>query len=125
MRRVRAFFGGIHPNDNKQSTNSTPIKELPAPEVLAVPLLQHAGREAKPLVAKGDEVLKGQVIAEADGKISAPVHSPVSGKVTAIEPRPGAAGRSLTCIVIENDGQENWVEREAHPILCSSMPRQS
>ncbi len=115
MRRVRAFFGGIHPNDNKQSTNSTPIKALPAPEVLAVPLLQHAGREAKPLVAKGDEVLKGQVIAEADGKISAPVHSPVSGKVTAIEPRPGAVGRSLTCIVIENDSQENWVEREPHP----------
>ena len=115
MRRVRAFFGGIHPSENKQSTSSTPIQSLPAPATLVVPLLQHVGREAKPLVAKGDEVLKGQLLAEADGKISAPVHSPVSGKVTAIEPRTSASGRSVTSIVIENDGQDNWVEREAHP----------
>ncbi|MGB4250756.1 MAG: electron transport complex subunit RsxC, partial [Limnochordia bacterium] len=76
MRRVRAFFGGIHPKENKESTNSTPIQVLSAPEVVVVPLLQHAGREAKPLVAKGDEVLKGQPIAEADGRISARVHAP-------------------------------------------------
>lgn len=115
MRRVRAFFGGIHPKENKESTNSTPIQVLSAPEVVVVPLLQHAGREAKPLVAKGDEVLKGQPIAEADGRISARVHAPVSGKVAAIEPRPSASGRELTCIVIENDGQERWVERQTHP----------
>lgn len=115
MRRVRAFFGGIHPNDNKQNTNSTPIKVLPAPAVVVVPLQQHAGREAKPLVAKGDEVLKGQLIAEAEGRISARVHSPVSGKVVAVEPRPSASGRPLTCVVIENDGEERWVEKEGHP----------
>ncbi|HPT82341.1 MAG TPA: electron transport complex subunit RsxC [Limnochordia bacterium] len=115
MRRVRAFFGGIHPKEHKESTNSAPIQVLPAPAVVAVPLLQHAGKQAKPLVAKGDEVLKGQLIGEADGRISAHVHSPVSGTVTAVQPRPSASGRSVMCVVIENDGQDRWVEREGHP----------
>jgi len=115
MRRVRAIFGGIHPKEHKTSSNSTPIQALPAPAVVVVPLLQHAGRQAEALVAKGDEVLKGQVIAEADGKISAPVHSPVSGTVTAVEPRTIASGRSVMCVVIENDGQDRWVERKPHP----------
>ena len=88
MRRVRSFFGGIHPHDAKKRTTGTPIRELPAPDTLVVPLRQHAGLEAKPVVAKGDEVLKGQLLAEAGGAISAPVHSPVSGKVRAIEPGP-------------------------------------
>ena len=114
MRRVKSFFGGIFPNDGKQSTSGTPIKTLSAPEQLVVPLLQHVGVEAKPLVAKGDEVLKGQLIAEPAGNVSAPVHSPVSGKVLAIEPRTNASGRTITSIVIENDGQETWVERETH-----------
>lgn len=114
MRRVKAFFGGIHPKDGKQSTAGQPIQALPAPATLVVPLSQHIGREAKPVVAKGDEVLKGQLLAEADGKISANVHSPVSGKVTAIEQRRNAAGHMVTCVVIENDGEEKWVERETH-----------
>jgi electron transport complex protein RnfC len=114
MRRVRSFFGGIHPKDAKKSSSSTPIQHLSAPETLVVPLLQHAGLEAKPVVAKGDEVLKGQVIAEAHGAISAPVHSPVSGKVLAIEPRAHQSGHSITAIVIENDGNDAWVERNGH-----------
>lgn len=115
MRRGKSFFGGTHPNDAKKSTAGTPIKTLSAPETLVVPLLQHAGLEAKPVVAKGDEVLKGQLLAEAGGAISAPVHSPVSGKVVAIEPRAHTSGRSITAIVIENDGQETWVETNGHP----------
>ncbi|NMB02228.1 MAG: electron transport complex subunit RsxC [Firmicutes bacterium] len=114
MRRVKSFFGGIFPNDGKQSTSGTPIRILSAPEQLVVPLLQHVGVEAKPLVAKGDEVLKGQLIAEAGGTVSAPVHSPVSGKVVAIEPRRNASGRTITSIVIENDGEERWADKETH-----------
>lgn len=114
MRRVKTFFGGIFPNDAKTSTSGTPIKTLAAPEKIVVPLLQHVGVEAKPVVAKGDEVLKGQLIAEPGGNVSAPVHSPVSGKVVAIEPKKNASGRTITSIVIENDGEENWVERETH-----------
>lgn len=115
MRRVKSFFGGIHPSDAKDSTAKAPIKTLAAPETLVVPLLQHAGVEAKPVVAKGDEVLKGQLLAEANGAISAPIHSPVSGKVVAIEPRAHACGYSVTAIVLENDGQETWIQKNSHP----------
>ena len=115
MRQVRSFFGGIYPKDVKQSTAGTPIQTLSAPETVVVPLLQHIGEEAKPVVAKGDEVLKGQLLAEADGAAGAPVHSPVSGKVLAIEPRPHPSGHSITAIVIENDGNDTWAERITHP----------
>ena len=115
MRRVRSFFGGIYPKDAKKSTASTPIQTLSAPETLVVPLLQHVGVEAQPVVAKGDEVLKGQLLADAGSAISAPVHSPVSGKVLAIEPRAHQSGHSVTAIVIENDGNDTWVEKSGHP----------
>ena len=114
MRRVRSFFGGIHPKDAKKSSSGTPIEHLSAPETLVVSLLQHSGLEAQPVVAKGDEVLKGQVLAAAHGAVSAPVHSPVSGKVLAIEPRAHQSGQSITAIVIENDGNDTWVERSGH-----------
>ena len=114
MRRVRSFFGGIHPKNAKKSSSGTPIQRLSAPETIVVPLLQHAGLEAQPVVTKGDEVLKGQLLAEAHGAISAPVHSPVSGKVLAIEPRAHQSGHSITAIVIENDGNDTWIERSGH-----------
>lgn len=114
MRRVKSFFGGVHPDDSKKSTAEAPIEVLSAPPTLIVPLLQHAGVEASPVVAKGDEVLKGQLLAQANGIISAPVHSPVSGKVVAVEPRIHACGSSVTAIVIENDGAEHWVEKNPH-----------
>lgn len=112
MGRIRAFFGGIDDIDSaKQSTAGKPISVLTAPETLVVSLLQHAGAEAKPVVAKGDEVLKGQLIAEADGVISANIHSPVSGKVLAVEPRVHPNRAAVTAIVIENDWEERWVEK--------------
>lgn len=114
MRRVKSFFGGIHPDYSKDSTAQAPIEVLPAPQMLVVSLLQHAGGEATAVVAKGDEVLKGQLIGQANGVISAPIHSPVSGTVVAIEPRAHACGSSVTSIVIENDGQDKWAERTTH-----------
>lgn len=115
MRRVKSFFGGIYPDDSKKSTAEAPIEVLQAPQTLVVPLLQHAGGEATPVVAKGDEILKGQLLAQANGAISAPIHSPVSGTVVAIEPRAHACGSSVTAIVIENNGEDNWVEKNSHP----------
>lgn len=114
MRRVKSSFGGFFPNDAKKRTAQTPIEILKAPETLVVSLSQHAGKQAKPVVAKGDEVLKGQLIAEADGAISAPIHSPVSGTIKAIEPRIHPSGDSIPAIVIENDGEEKWIELEQH-----------
>lgn len=114
MRRVKSFFGGIYPDDSKNRTAQAPIEILAAPQTIIVPLLQHAGAEATAIVAKGDEVLKGQAIGQANGVISAPIHSPVSGTVVAIEPRAHACGSSVMSVVIENDGEDKWVDLETH-----------
>ena len=84
--------------------------ELP---VYGFPLSQHIGAPAKPLVKKGDRVLKGQVIAEAGGFVSAPIHSSVSGTVKGIESRLTATGTMANAIIVENDQQ--YEEVEYHP----------
>ena len=112
--RVKTFFGGIHPKYEKEGTAGSPIEILPAPETLVVSMDQHTGAPATPVVAKGDEVRVGQMIGEAAHGISAPVHSPVSGKVIAVESRLHPCGTARMAVVIENDGQDEWVERETH-----------
>ena len=77
-------IGGIHPHDNKLSAGSA-IQVLPVPQEVTIPVAQHIGAPAKPIVAVGDVVKVGQLIAEAGGFVSANVHSPVSGKVKKIE----------------------------------------
>lgn len=99
------FRGGIHPYDGKDISKDKPIVSLEAGNVLVFPLSQHIGAPAKPIVAKGDHVLRGQKIAEAGGFVSASVYSSVSGTVKAIEPRRVASGDMVMSIVIENDGQ--------------------
>lgn len=104
------FKGGVHPYDGKELSKNCPVeKYLPKGE-LVYPLSQHIGAPAKPLVAKGDRVLAGQMIAEAGGFVSAPVHSSVSGTVKAIEPRLVATGSMVNSIVIENDNLYEEVE---------------
>ena len=84
-------------------------KYLPKAD-LAYPLSQHIGTPAKPVVAKGDHVLAGQMIAEAGGFVSAPVYASVAGTVKAIEMRYNPAGSKVNCIVLENDGTYEEVE---------------
>ena len=104
------FQGGIHPYDGKDISKDKPIVELKAGSVMVYPLSQHIGAPAKPIVAKGDYVYRGQMIAEAGSFVSAPIHSSVSGTVKAIEPRRVASGDLVMSIVIENDGQDLEVE---------------
>lgn len=98
------FRGGIHPKDHKQSTNQIPIAEMPAPKLLYFPVVQHLGAPLKPLVQVGDEVKMGQMIADCEGYVSAPVHASVSGKVVEIAPYLASSGQEVHTIVIENDG---------------------
>lgn len=104
------FKGGVHPFDGKVFTKDKPIKELLPKGDMVFPLSQHIGAPAVPVVAKGDHVLAGQLIAEAGGFISANIHSSVSGTVKAIEPRTLATGGKCNSIVIENDGKYEEVE---------------
>ena len=104
------FKGGVHPYDGKDLSKDKPIQEYLPKGDLVYPLSQHIGAPAKPVVAVGDTVLKGQMIAEAGGFVSAPVYATVSGKVKAIEPRRVAVGDMVNSIVVENDGQFNSVD---------------
>lgn len=97
------FKKGVHPYEGKEFSKDSAIRSISADEIMVYPLKQHIGAPAKSVVAAGDRVLKGQLIAEADGFISAPVHSAVSGTVKAIEKRLLADGSREECIVIEND----------------------
>ncbi len=97
------FTGGIHPYDGKELSKDKPIKEYLSKGDLIYPLSQHIGAPAKPIVKKGDKVLAGQKIAEADGYVSAPIYATVSGTVKAIEPRRVVTGDGVMSIVIEND----------------------
>ncbi|MFT4529235.1 MAG: electron transport complex protein RnfC [Thalassolituus oleivorans] len=112
--RIFDFDGGIHPAENKAQSTQRPIRLAPIPNELVLPLHQHIGAAAKPIVAVGEKVLKGQLIAEAAGFVSVPLHAPTSGEVIAIEPRlvPHASGLSEDCIVIRPDGADRWIERQ-------------
>ncbi|MDX1812554.1 MAG: electron transport complex subunit RsxC, partial [Gammaproteobacteria bacterium] len=105
--KKKKLYGGVKLPGFKSLSNSTSIKTLSIPPVLVIPLKQHIGEPAKPIVAAGERVLKGQVIAETSGYISAPVHASSSGIVAAIEARPipHTADIKEPCIVIHPDGK--------------------
>ena len=106
-------IGGIHPSDNKQWSKGSAIEVMALPDVVTIPLGQHIGAPATPIVAVGDTVKKGQKIAEAGGFVSAPIYASVSGTVKAIEPRRVAVGDKVNSIVIDNDGLFEEVEYTA------------
>ena len=112
MRKIFSFHGGIHPPENKHQSLRSPIAAAGIPAQLVIPLSQHIGAPASPVVAVGDRVLKGQMIAEPQGFVSVPVHAPTSGSVVAIEDRLIAhpSGLPAPCIVIATDGQDQWIE---------------
>ena len=109
------FSGGIHPYDGKDMSKDIPIKAVYPVSDLVYPLSQHIGAPAKPVVSVGDHVLMGQLIAEADGFVSSPIYSGVSGTVKAIEDHRVAVGSVVPSIVIENDGL--YTEAESFPII--------
>ncbi len=113
MRKLRAIFpshGGIHPVYHKSLTAAKAIETMPLPALLTVSMLQHLGAPAKPVVAKGDTVRRGQRIGEPAGFISAAVHAPTSGTVKAVEQVATASGGSAPAVIIEPDGEDTWAE---------------
>ncbi len=114
MVKVYNFHGGIHPPDNKKHSTRSPIRPAPLPDRLILPLQQHIGHPATPLVAVGDCVLKGQKIAEPAGRISAAVHAPTSGRISYIGPHPipHASGLEADTIVLDSDGKDEWITHQ-------------
>ncbi len=99
------FKGGIHPSYKKELTNSKPIVGCPVPDKIVIPLQQHTGACCNASVAKGDEIVTGQMIGQAQG-LHAPVHSSVCGKVAIVEPRLTANGNKIPSVVIDVDKEK-------------------
>jgi electron transport complex protein RnfC len=112
MRKIYGFHGGIHPPENKHQSLRSPIADAGIPPELVIPLSQHIGAPSRAVVAVGDRVLKGQMIAEPSGFVSVPVHAPTSGTIAAVEDRQIAhpSGHAAPCIVIASDGRDQWIE---------------
>jgi len=100
--------GGVHPPENKISAEAA-IDILPVPEQVIIPVGQHLGAPAEPVVERGETVKAGQVIASSKGFVSANIHSSVSGKVLKIDRILDSSGYKQTSIVINVDGDE-WIE---------------
>ncbi len=111
-RKLFTFNGGVHPDGHKSESNATPIRAMPLLNRYVVPMRQHIGAPARPIVAVGDLVLRGQMLGAAEGYVSTAVHAPTSGRVVAVEPcaAPHPSGLFDLAVVIESDGLDQSVE---------------
>jgi len=110
MQRLFQFRGGVHLREHKKDAMTQPVQAARLPKQLVLPLQQHIGAPAEAVVAVGDPVLKGQLIARPGSTISAPVHASSSGTVVAITEHPVSHPSHLDapCIIIDTDGEERW-----------------
>lgn len=108
-KHVHHFHGGLKLRHNKRISCQVPVERPPLPEILVVPLLQHMGDVAEPVVQAGDQVLKGQQIGRCES--CAAVHAPTSGTVVAVEDRliTHPSGMTGPCVVIRSDGKDEWL----------------
>lgn len=113
MRTLSKFNGGLKLDGHKKMSTTTAIKTAALPEKLIVPVQQHIGHAPEILVKVGEQVLKGQCIARASDNISASIHAPSSGEITAIGQQAVAhpSGINALCISLQTDGKDEWRAR--------------
>jgi electron transport complex protein RnfC len=111
-RELWNFHGGLHLPERKELSLGRPTRQAELPKRLVLPLHQHIGEPAQPLVEVGRLVLKGEMIADSPAPVTAPLHAPTSGRVVEIadHPIPHPSGLAGPCIVIEPDGNETWAQ---------------
>ncbi len=117
------FPGGVHPPGYKSMSTGQTIKSIPLPETLYLPLRQHAGQSAQVIIAAGEHVRKGQLLAKPAEPISAPIHAPTSGVIREIVPHPvpHPSGLSAPCIVLDVDGQDTSAKMHTVQTLASAF----
>ncbi|MCG9684095.1 electron transport complex subunit RsxC [Vibrio sp. Isolate23] len=118
------FPGGVHPAENKKQSTKSQVARASIPQEIVLPVKQHIGKPGSITVEVGEQVLKGQPLTKYDTSFMLPVHSPTSGKITAIEPRTTAhpSGLAETCIVISPDGEDRWIERKTDNDFTQRTP---
>lgn len=114
------FFGGIHPNYNKEMSTGVTTFHTISPKQVVIPMVQHIGAPCQPLVKVGDTVMRGQKIGDGEG-LCVPVHASVSGKVIAVEPRPHIRGGEVMAVVIENDFQDTTVTAKTNDLPLEQL----
>jgi len=129
------FNGGLQLDAHLAESTQQPVLPSTLPEWLILPLQQHIGAAPQLVVEVGQQVRKGQLLAHADGYISAALHAPSSGVITALEERPIAhpSGLSTPCLILHTDGRDEWGElpppitdyKAADPLTLRQRIRQS
>jgi electron transport complex protein RnfC len=111
------FKGGVHPEYMKHLSSGKPTETMPLSAIKEVwiPFQMHIGAPAKPLIKKRDKVKKGQLIGAPQGFVSTAIHSPISGKVTKLEPRQHPLGHQTLYALIENDGLDTPTDDPLEP----------
>lgn len=111
------FHGGIHPPEMKFLTKDKPIRQLPLPAELVLPIQQHIGEAGEIIVSIGDKVVKGQALTKPLTPLSVPIHAPTSGTILAIEKATIAhpSGLQELCIKLKPDGEDKWRPRQICP----------
>ncbi|MFH1943601.1 MAG: electron transport complex subunit RsxC [bacterium] len=109
MFRKKSFSGGAHPREEKHWTEHQSIETLPLPGEVIIPLQQHIGAPAEPIVEKSETVKTGQALGKTNKFVSVPSHASLSGTVKAVESRPHPLGTDLLSIIIESDGNDTRV----------------
>lgn len=114
LAKLFKFNGGVRPPEHKFESTSTPIKVVAPPQTLVLPLRQHVGNVSKLQVGVGDHVLKGQLLAKADGQMSAAVHAPTSGTIVSVEDQliPHPSGLPDISITLQSDGEDRWIAHQ-------------
>ena len=125
---MRTFpIGGIHPHDNKEWSKDKAIEVLELPDEVKLPMVQHIGAPATPVVQKGDKVLTGQIVGQSAGFVSANIHSPISGTVVNVDMFPNGQGQRRMMVVIKREGDE-WLETidrtPDHKRECTLEPKE-
>ncbi len=122
MRPIHAFHGGVHPPTHKDESTRTPIVQAAMPGKLVIPLSQHMGTRARPMVQVGEHVLKGQKIGKPEGRMSSAVHASTSGTIAAIDMQPVTHPSCLPdlCITLIPDGKDEW--KEHHGMDVENLP---
>ncbi|WP_280121524.1 electron transport complex subunit RsxC [Duncaniella muricolitica] len=114
-------IGGVHPAENKIAAGK-PIVNMPLPAEVVLPVAQHIGAPAKPIVAKGDHVKRGDRVAEAGGFVSAHVHTPISGTVVKIDTARTPQGMPVEAIYIKSDEADREADAAA---MADTKPKRS
>jgi electron transport complex protein RnfC len=115
-----AFRHGVHPPEHKEATAALPIRRIPYPDEVVLPLRQHAGKPARLIVRRGDLVIRGDVIGEADGFVSSPVHASATGRVSEIGLWPHPDGSMDTAVHI---AVEKYSPQVARPRMVPHWER--